>query len=52
MTFYVWSGKEYSQNNAYNRNFNPTNTNWNNNNRNNSNKLAVCLGNEILQLFH
>ena len=41
--FFVWSGQEYSQYGAYNRNFTPTYTSWGNYGRSNSNVLAVCI---------
>ena len=43
--FYVWSGQEYGQRNAYYRYFSPTNTLWDfRNGRHYSTNLAVCLG--------
>ena len=41
--FYVWSGQEVSQFNAYNRYFYPASTRWTNSLRSSSNGLAVCL---------
>ena len=43
-SFYVWSGQEYSQLYAYNRNFGSTYTDWGYNLRYGSFRLAVCLG--------
>ncbi len=43
--FYVWSGQEYSQNDAYTRSFNSTHTGWYDNYARNSGKLAVCVDN-------
>ena len=40
--FYVWSGQEYSQDDAYGRSFGPAYTGWNYYNRRSGN-LAVCL---------
>ena len=42
--FSVWSGQEYSQYNAYDRDFQPTRTSWGYNGRDTSYYLAVCLG--------
>ena len=42
--FYLWSGEEYSSNNAYYRIFDTTYSNWINSNRTNSGTQAVCLG--------
>ena len=42
--FYVWSGQEYIQTDAYLRYFTPTYTLWSGNLRFRSDTLAVCLG--------
>ena len=44
-SFYVWSGREYVSNGAYDRFFLPTNTAWFSESRINSNRLAVCVDN-------
>ena len=41
--FYVWSGQDYSQGNAYGRGFLPAGTYWYNLSRSYSGGLAVCL---------
>ena len=41
--FYVWSGQEYSQSNAYDRYFSPTSTGWGYGSRYGSDLLAVCI---------
>ena len=41
--FYVWSGQEYSQTNAYSRHFGPTITYWDGYPRNTNYRFAVCL---------
>ena len=43
-SFYLWSGEEYSSNDAYGRYFYTTYSGWNYSNRNYSNFQAVCLG--------
>ena len=43
-SFYLWSGEEYSSNNAYYRAFNTSISYWNNYTRNDSYNQAVCLG--------
>ena len=43
--FFVWSGQEYSQNDAYVRLFNPTRTRWTWTSRNYGGNLAVCVDN-------
>ena len=42
--FFVWSGEEYSSNNAYDRGFGSTSTSWQSYSRGNRLLQAVCLG--------
>ena len=42
--FYLWSGKEYSSNGAYYRDFRTTGSHWWYTYRDSSSRQAVCLG--------